>query len=233
MLITQSGKFQKFKFKTLPGISSNTGRQESKQIEFTVGCIVLARSRTVATLLDDATVEPRSLCPDLSREKWGGGREMRPGPPPSPSSSCTLPTTMDAPEPTHSPPQPRRQPPSKPPRPPSPVRPPNAARTPALATFWSPCPRPPEAIKTPVDPSQRTHTPPQPIPTLLFSSLPRKRPISARERHRVLENSGHHWSCCWSRWRSGAAVVDLHHRRQALLPLRHALAVEHSSLQRR
>jgi hypothetical protein len=122
---------------------------------------------------------------------------MRPGPPPSPSSSCTLPTAMDAPEPTHSPPQPRRQPPSKPPRPPCPVRPPNAARTPALATFWSPCPRPPEAIKTPVDPSQRTHTPPQPIPTLLSSSLPRKHPISARERRCILENFGHHWSCRW------------------------------------
>jgi hypothetical protein len=35
MLITQSGKFQKFKFQTLAGISSNTGREKSKQIEFT------------------------------------------------------------------------------------------------------------------------------------------------------------------------------------------------------
>jgi hypothetical protein len=33
MLITQSGKFQKFKFKLLASIPSNTGRQESEQIE--------------------------------------------------------------------------------------------------------------------------------------------------------------------------------------------------------
>jgi hypothetical protein len=41
MLITQSGKFQKFKFKTLAGISSNTGREKSKQIEFTVAALFL------------------------------------------------------------------------------------------------------------------------------------------------------------------------------------------------
>jgi hypothetical protein len=35
------------------------------------------------------------------------------------------------------------------------------------------------------------------------------------------------------RWRSRATAVDLLFRRQALLPLRHALAVKHSSLQRR
>jgi hypothetical protein len=33
-----------------------------------------------------------------------------------------------------------------------------------------------------------------------------------------------------ARWRSRAAAAVLHHRRQALLPLRRALAVEHSSL---
>jgi hypothetical protein len=40
---------------------------------------------------------------------------MRPGPPPSLLLLCTLPTALDAPEPTHSPLQPRRHPPSTPP----------------------------------------------------------------------------------------------------------------------
>jgi hypothetical protein len=88
-----------------------------------------------------------------------GRRERRPGPPPSLLLLCTLPTALPSPAPTHSPPQPMRPPPSKPPRPPCPVRPPNAARTPALATHWSPCPRPPATIKTPIDHPQRKHTP--------------------------------------------------------------------------
>jgi hypothetical protein len=41
MLITQGGKFQKFKFKLLAGILSNTGRQESNQIEFTMAALFL------------------------------------------------------------------------------------------------------------------------------------------------------------------------------------------------
>jgi hypothetical protein len=39
MLITQSGKFQKFKFQTLAGISSNTGRKKSNQIDSTVAAL--------------------------------------------------------------------------------------------------------------------------------------------------------------------------------------------------
>jgi hypothetical protein len=80
MLISQSGKFQKFKFKTLAGISSNTGRHKSKQIEFTVGCTVLARSRTVAILLDDATVEPSAPCPVPSHEKGRDEEKCAQGP---------------------------------------------------------------------------------------------------------------------------------------------------------
>jgi hypothetical protein len=84
---------------------------------------------------------------------------MRPGPPPRTSSSCMMPTALDAPEPTHSLPPPSQHPPSMPPRPPCPVRPSNAARAPEPASFWSPCPRPPSAIKTPADHPQRKHTP--------------------------------------------------------------------------
>jgi hypothetical protein len=39
MLITQTEKFQKFKIKLLAGISSNTGREKSNQIDFTVAAL--------------------------------------------------------------------------------------------------------------------------------------------------------------------------------------------------
>jgi hypothetical protein len=69
MLITQSGKFQKFKFQTLAGISSNTGRWKSNQNQFYCGCTVLVRSTPVAMLLGISTVEPSFPSPDPSREK--------------------------------------------------------------------------------------------------------------------------------------------------------------------
>jgi hypothetical protein len=80
MMITQSGKFQNFEFEILAGNSSNTWQMKSSQIEATVGCTILARSRTVATLLDDATVEPSAPCPDLSREKGRNGGKCAQGP---------------------------------------------------------------------------------------------------------------------------------------------------------
>jgi hypothetical protein len=60
-----------------------------------------------------------------------------------------------------------------------------------------PCPRPPAPIKpSPSAPRRSTHSP-QPIPTPLSSSLPRKCPITGSEHRRVPGDSGHHWSCCW------------------------------------
>jgi hypothetical protein len=121
MLITQSGKFQKFEFQTLAGISSNTGRQESNQIEFTVGCTVLARSRTVAMLLDDASIAPSAPSPDPSREKGRRGEGSTPDPPLFFPAFCMSPTTLPSPASTHSTPQPRPKPPSMRARPPCPV----------------------------------------------------------------------------------------------------------------
>jgi hypothetical protein len=120
MLITQSGKFQKFKFQTLAGISSNTGRHKSKQIEFTVSCTVLPRPNPVAMLLGDATVDASPLCPDPSHGRGRRRGDSTPGPPLFFPAACTSPTTLPSPAPTHSTPRPRPKPPSTRARPPCP-----------------------------------------------------------------------------------------------------------------
>jgi hypothetical protein len=72
MLITQTGKFQKFEFQTLAGILSNTGRSKSTKSEFTVLITVLVRSKPVAMLLDGASIDSSAPSPDPSQEKWRG-----------------------------------------------------------------------------------------------------------------------------------------------------------------
>jgi hypothetical protein len=153
MLVTQSGKFQNFEFEILAGNSSNTWRIKIEQILITVSFTVLARSNPVAMLLDGATVDPSPLCPDPGREKWREGEERAQDPPRRLTSSCTSPTTLPSPAPTHSTPRPRRQPPSTPSRPPCPAWPLPTARAPAPASFWPPLPSTSRAYKTlPVEP---------------------------------------------------------------------------------
>jgi hypothetical protein len=69
MLITQSGKFQKFEFKLLANISSSTWRIKIGKILITVSFTVLARSNPVAMLLDGASVDSSAPCPNPSHEK--------------------------------------------------------------------------------------------------------------------------------------------------------------------
>jgi hypothetical protein len=97
------------------------GRQKSEKIDFTVSCTVLLHSNPVAMLVETAAVDPSPLCPDPSREKWREEEERAQDPPLCLSSSCTTPTAMTAPEPTHSTPHPRPNPPSTRARPPCPV----------------------------------------------------------------------------------------------------------------
>jgi hypothetical protein len=70
MLTTQSESFQKFEFELLASISSNAWQMKIEQILITVVITVAVRPAPVAMLLDGAAVEPRSPCPDPSREKW-------------------------------------------------------------------------------------------------------------------------------------------------------------------
>jgi hypothetical protein len=111
MLITQSRKFQKFKFKLLASISSNTGRQESNQIEFTVAALFLL----APTLLPCSWTVPQSNpAPSALTQAMeeGGEEETAPRDPPLFfPATCTSPTTLPSPAPTHSTPWPRPKPP--------------------------------------------------------------------------------------------------------------------------
>jgi hypothetical protein len=85
MLITQSGNFQKFEFKSLAGISSNTGRSKSNQIELTVAALFL-----LALALSPCSWEtPRSspAPPAPTQAVRSGGRRRNAPRAPSQSSS--------------------------------------------------------------------------------------------------------------------------------------------------
>jgi hypothetical protein len=162
---------------------------------------------------------------------------MRPGPPPRPSSSCTMPTALDAPEPTHSLPQPRRHPPSTPPRPPCPERPSNIARAPEPASFWTPAPSSLRPINNPADQTERLALSPATSQTCLFrpacSSSPLPAPPARYWTWRVPPRSTTWEQAAAGNRRRSIAAADSARRRRVLHPLRHALAVEQSSLQRR
>jgi hypothetical protein len=176
-------------------------------------------------------VKPSPLCPDPSRETWRRGGRTRPDPPPlCPAALCTTPTGVSSPEHAHSTPSPRQHPAGTPPRPPRPALLAHAARHRPSMPLETLAPVLSRAYKKPPSTPRRSTHPPLPIPTLLSSSLPRSRPISVRVRRRVPGDSGRRGASAGARWRSGAAAVDLLPRRQALLPLRRAPAVEHSSL---
>jgi hypothetical protein len=100
---------------------SSTWQTKIEKIVVTVSFTVLVRPDPVAILVDDAAVEPSPLCPDPSREKWREEEERAQDPPLYLSSSCTTPTAVTAPEPTHSTPRPRPNPSSTRARPSCPV----------------------------------------------------------------------------------------------------------------
>jgi hypothetical protein len=80
MMTTQTGKFQKFEFQTLAGISSNTGRSKLNQIEFYWCCTVLARPSAVAMPIGISTVDSSAPSPDPSQEKRRGDEFCAQGP---------------------------------------------------------------------------------------------------------------------------------------------------------
>jgi hypothetical protein len=163
-----------------------------------------------------------------------GRRSLHPGPPPSNLLPRAIPTSLEAPEETHSTPRPNQHPPSTRAWPPWPERSSNAARTPEPASFWSPCPRPPEPIKSPSDQTEQRTTLPS---TSQTSSLSPARPSSSTP-----ATPARHWTSGApprpSTWEQAAAgnqrrrstAADPARRRRVLLPLRLAIAVERSSL---
>jgi hypothetical protein len=170
-------------------------------------------------------------CPDPDRETWRRRGRTRPDRPYFLSALCTTPTSVSSPEHAHSTPSPRQHPASTHPRQPHPALPVHVASHRPSMPLETLAPVLSRAYKNPPSTPRRSPPSPLPIPTLLSSSLPRNRPSSARESHRVLKDSGHRGHAAGARRRSQAAAAVLRRHRRPLLPLRRAPTVEHSSLQ--
>jgi hypothetical protein len=135
-------------------------------------------------------VEPSPLCPDPDRRTWRRrGRTTR-TPPLCPAASCTTPTVVASPAPTHSTLPPRQHPASTPPRPPHPALLAHAARHRPSMPLETLAPALSRAYKNPPSTPRRSTPSPLPIPTLLSFSLPRSRSISVSVRRRVPGDSG-------------------------------------------
>jgi hypothetical protein len=153
-----------------------------------------------------------------------------PRPPSSPSALCSLPTAVTSPAPTHSAPSPRPSPASTRPKPQRPALLAHVARYRPSMPLETLAPARSRAYKTPHRHPEEAHTHRYRSP--LFSlplSLGVTRSLWACTAM-FLETPAAVGASAGARWRSGAAAVNLLPRRQALLPLRRALAVEHSSL---
>jgi hypothetical protein len=174
MLITQSENFQKFEFESLAGIVSSTWQTKIEEIVVTVKITAPVRLLPVAMLVDDAAVEPSPLCPDPSREKGREEEERAQDPPLCLSSSCTTPTAMTAPEPTHSTPQPRPNPPSTRARPPCPVLLDARCQGPCTGELLDALALVSPAYKSP----RRSNEPTRPAPSYLPDTLTSPRSLS-------------------------------------------------------
>jgi hypothetical protein len=125
-------------------------------------------------LVDDAAVEPSPLCPDPSHEKGREEEEHTHDPPLCLSSSCTTPTAMTAPEPTHSTPQPRPNPPSTRARPPCPVLLDARCQGPRTGELMDALALVAPAYKSP----RRSNEPTRPVPSYLPDTLTSPRSLS-------------------------------------------------------
>jgi hypothetical protein len=109
------------------------------------------------------------------------------------------------------------------------------ARAPKPASFWTPSPPMLRPIKAPADQTNQLAPLPATSQTTPFlparSSLTSPAPPAWYWTQEAPSTPTAIGATAGARWRSGAAAVDLLPRRQALLPLCHALTVEQSSLQ--
>jgi hypothetical protein len=81
MLTTQSENFQKFESEFLAGMVSNTWQTKIGENQVTVSFTVLVRLDPVAMLVEASAVDPSSLFPDPSHEKWREEEEHAQDPP--------------------------------------------------------------------------------------------------------------------------------------------------------
>jgi hypothetical protein len=204
---------------------------KSSQIEATVKITVLARSNPVAMLLDDATVDASPLCPDPSHGKRRRRGDSTLGPP---LSSSQQPARRRPPYPRqHRPTALRsrdRTPPAREQGRRAHGRSTHAPRAPEPTCFWPPLPSSLRPIKGPANQTNQLAQSPATSQTRSFhparsssstpATLARYWTRRAPPRSTSLEQA-----TAGNRRRSFAGVVSAR-RRQALLPLRHAVAVE-------
>jgi hypothetical protein len=120
-------------------------------------------------LVEASTVDPSSLCPDPSREKWREEEERAQDPPLCLSSSCTTPTAVTVPEPTHITPSPRQNPSSTLARPPCPVLLDAHCQGPRTGELLDALALVSLAYKSPRRSNEWTHTTPSYLPDTLTS----------------------------------------------------------------
>jgi hypothetical protein len=188
----------------------------------------------VAMLVEASAVDPSSLCPDPSHEKWREEEEHAQDPPLCLSSSCMTPTAVTAPAPTHSTPWPRQHPSSTRARPSRPVSPVHVASTTCAGhPLGAPVPAA-LAYKNPHRSNERAHPlpatsqTPSPLPARSSSTSPA--PLARYWTRRVPPRSTSVKQADAENWWRRLAGVFSAHRRQALLPLRSPLSPSSSSL---
>jgi hypothetical protein len=146
--------FENSNFEFLRAFRRTLAEENQNRIKLHWSCTVLARSSTVAMLLGLSSIDSNSPSPDPSQEKRREAEVCTQGPPPNNLLPRAMPTSLEAPEETHSTPRPNHVPPSTRAWPPWPERPSNAARTPATASFWPRLPSTLQPIKGPADQTQ-------------------------------------------------------------------------------
>jgi hypothetical protein len=209
-----------------------------EQILITVSCTVLARSNPVDMLLDGATVEPSPLCPDPShgKRRRRGGSTRDP-----PLSSSQQPAR-------HRPPCPRQHRPTalcgRDQNPPAReqgrcarCRSTHAPRAPEPVSFWPPLPSSLRPIKGTADQTNQLAPSPATSQTRSFhparsSSSTPATPARYWTRRAPSRSTTPEQAAAGNRRRSFAGVFSAP-RRRVLLPLRHAVAIEQSSLHHR
>jgi hypothetical protein len=164
-------------------------------------------------LVETAVVDPSPLCPDPSCEKWREEEERAQDPPLCLSSSCTTPTAMTAPEPTHSTPQPRPNPPAREQGRHARCCSTRVARAPAPVSYWVPSPSSLRPIKASADqtnqlaPLPATSQTPSPLPARSRLTSPSP-PVRYWTRRAPLRSTSLEQADAGNWWRSLAGVFS-------------------------
>jgi hypothetical protein len=148
-------------------------------------------------LVDVSAVEPSPLCPDPDRRTWRRRGRTCPGPPLVSLCPLHVADRRDLASTDPQCPVAATKPHQHTPKAAAPGFARARGQAPPSMPLETLAPARSRAYKNPPSTPRRSTHSPLPIPTLLFSSLPRSRPVSMSERRRVSGDSGRCWSFCW------------------------------------